>query len=276
MGNLPDKSICQDFSRRDQHSFDFLICEGGRGWSATHTMAPFTVMMLTGHFLLSWLIVGVIEIAETFMLTFFKDYVLFHTNDAELETKAGSLIGDWLVNDLLGILMALLLLRGLLAPGLLRSWMYAKKRPPFWYCVKLIVVAFFLVIPCIFPSWILPPECDLEVRQECTNAGLILEVTWESLVIVLLWAYFFRRPDDYRYLWKPHSMSDRKINYLFGFFLFFILFIGLQNAQPFWPLFRDNFGAEWIQVWIAEAIWALIVFLVLYIIEGYRDRPEEE
>ena len=271
MGNLPDKSICQTYAARDQHSFDFLVCEGGRGWSATHSIGPFGVMMVFGHFLLSWLITGMVEILETLSLTLFKSYVIFHTNDAELETKAGSLLGDWLFNDLFGILLALFLLHGLGASGLISSWLFQKKRPPVGYRVKLVFATALILLPNLAPSWIIPSGCDDMVSQPCANTGLILNVGLQSAVILFFWGFLFRFPDDYRYQWKPHNMTDRKIHFYFGFWLAFVLLVGLQNAQPYIPLWNGSTVSEWTQVWLAEIIWGLAVLMIIYILKLHKE-----
>jgi hypothetical protein len=265
MGNLPDKSICQTYNLRDQHGWDFLVCEGIPGWSATHVITPFGLMMLTNNFLLSYLIAGFVEIFETLALLLFHSYLIFNTPDADIETKAGSLIGDWLLNDLFGVFAAYVLLSLLSAPGLLDAWIHRGKTLPWQYKVKLFFSAAVVLGVSELTTIVIPANCRELVDQPCINLGLILFVTAQSLAILVFWTYLFRRPDDYKYLWKPNGMSDRRINFYFGFWIALIVLVGLQNMQPFIPLIDAlKPMAEFAQVWLAVLLWFLVVIPVLW------------
>lgn len=290
---LPDRSICQTFALRDQHSWDFLVCEGQRGWSATHVIMPFALMILSGNFLLSFLIAGAVEIFEALALTAVGSYIVFHTNDAELETKAGSLLGDWLINDLLGVLLAFILLRALQMPGLLRIvldrwkwWPQAmapqqKALSEFRFsehkgitAVIAIWTAAFLATG-IMPTFILPSDCDQYVEQNCINAGLMLMVATQVCLIIAGWFVWMRLKVFRLHFWARYGLARKtyrwRIHVLFAAWLAFVILVGLQNAQPYIPLFIAPVIGEWAQVWTFAGIWLVLTLAVIY---GLRVREQ--
>lgn len=101
--------VCLNYASRCQTSWDFVICESSKGWASPHMSMPFVSTFFFG-WKIAWLIQGLFEIFEATVLTLFGDYIVFQTADAERETLAGSLIGDW-VHALPAVFAAWLLIR---------------------------------------------------------------------------------------------------------------------------------------------------------------------
>lgn len=112
-------SVCQKYALRDQTSWDFVLCEGNKGWPSAHTELPFLATLITGSPLFAFLMQGVFEIFEVTVLLVFNNFIVFDTLEAELETLAGSVFGDWLINGGLGVLAAYLLMDVFDFPGFL-------------------------------------------------------------------------------------------------------------------------------------------------------------
>ena len=97
---------CANYTLRDQTSWDFVLCEGNKGWPSAHVTLPFITTLLLGNPLLAFLIQGTFEIFEAIVLLLFKDFIIFDTLDVERETLLGSVGGDWFINGGLGVLAA--------------------------------------------------------------------------------------------------------------------------------------------------------------------------
>jgi hypothetical protein len=278
-----NRSVCRDYDARAQLSFDYLACEGYSGWPATHVMIPFAAMMFTGNFVLAWWLAILIEPAEVLSLTLSGKGVAAGHAD-QLETIAGSQIGD-VFNDLLGVLCALVLLRIWRLPGLLAPLHYqdvarqtavadsdpitqavARERAlrccgPYWWKQYGIGVAF--VIAGVFPSLILPTDCDVFAQPyPCTNLGLIISVVYQLLLIVCMGAWWMRTATDNRYLWRAHGVAHGTSIVLFIEWGLFVLMVGIQNAQPIFPLWLGTLYPEWAQVWVAAGAWLVLLLAV--------------
>lgn len=273
-----DRNVCLNISLRQPRSFDFLACEGYHGWSATHEMFPFVLMIFFNDIPMAWIFSGFVEIFEILRPALFGDQALFDANPTNYETHAGAIIGDWLFNDLFGILSAALLIRLLGIPGLMDPWykhtwpvpnsqrprMFAKM---WWKIHGLFLVFLFLNIA---PSWVTPEGCDLHVPYDCLNIGLIISVCGQLLVIALGGIWFLRTRDEKRDLWGPRGVSRTWLNAYFVFWFLFIFLVGAQNAQWIVPIWFIPTIGEFAQVWLATAFWIMLV-LIYYAITKEED-----
>lgn len=264
--DLPSREICLNYSLRDAHSWDFLVCEGQPGWSATHVIVCFTIMLYVGNFLHAYLFDGFIEIFEAIVLTAFKRYLFFRTSDAQLETLAGSIVGDWLINDLLGTLMALLILRLWRLPSMtehLKRTDLPRSVRYKWYAWGTIVLSANLLTSVTWEQ-----DCDLYYPRNCANVGLIASIVIQTILIAAGGFGFLATKADKKYVWQPAGVSDFARMSFFGFWLLLVVLVGMQNAQPYIPLWFVPQIGEWSQVWLASLIW--IAALLLYHLVFYK------
>lgn len=267
-----DRSVCLDITQRQPYSFDFLACEGYNGWSATHVMAPFMVMLFFGNFSLAWVAAGLVEIAEALRPSLFGLGNMSKNPAAEFETLAGSILGDWAMNDLLGILAAYTLLTLFELPSLF-SGIYLCGRPSklagvsrarvwsaHWW--KQHVIFLVLIGVNILPAWVYPQGCNPTIPGDCINAGLMLSVGLQLLLIVLCGTWLMRTRSDDKYLWGRGAISRTKQRIFFSAWFLFILMVGLQNAQPYMPLWFIPLFAEFAQVWLFAIAWLICVVVL--------------
>jgi hypothetical protein len=299
-----DRTICHHFRQRDPASLDFLACEGGSGWPATHTMVPFAVMLFLGNFAFAWLGAGLIEIAEALGLTLMGAAALGRVKSEALETWAGSVIGDWAMNDLFGVLAAYIFLRLYSYPGLLRPWYHLSILRPCgtrtlskeeqsqgktnpedgsevtfehdidlkerWpracglYWWKQHLAAFLYIIVGFLPSFVLPEDCDVFRPNACYNVGVMISTVWQLILIICFATFWMRTKRDERYLWRPAGLSRRQVNIFFLLWALFVVMVGMQAWQPFMPLWFIPRMAEWSQVWLFTWLWVLIIFIMRF------------
>lgn len=255
--DLPTREICLNYSLRDPHGWDFLVCEGQPGWSATHVLTCFTIMLFVNSFAHAYLFDGFIEIFEAFVLTAFKRYLFFRTSDPQLETLAGSLVGDWLFNDLIGTLLALLILRLWRLPAL-TAHLWTRGLPRRlrykWY-------AWGTAVLCanVLTSVTWDVECDLHYPNQCLSIGLVASLLLQVILISAGGFGFLVMAEDKKYLWRPAGVKRFTRQSFFGFWILLVLLVGLQNAQPWVPLWFIPQIGEWSQVWLACAVWTLLL-----------------
>lgn len=254
--DLPTREICLNYSLRDPHGWDFLVCEGQPGWSATHVITCFTIMLYVGSFVPAYLFDGLIEIFEAFVLTVFKRYLFFRTSDSQLETLAGSLIGDWLLNDLLGTLLALLMLRVWRLPAVtahLHNRALPRRLRYKWYAWGTVVLCVNLLTSVTWDS-----DCDLHYPRDCINVGLMASLAIQTVLLLAGGFGFLATKEDKKYVWRPAGVNNFTRQSFFAFWTLLVLLVGLQNAQPYVPLWFFPQIGEWSQVWLASAVWTLL------------------
>lgn len=280
-----DRTFCWDYAQREAYSFDFLVCEGYNGWSATHMMSFFTLMIFIGDPATTWIIAALLEVLEAFSIASFgAPWLVSHgyTSVLSLETLAGSIIGDWLINDFIGILAAWMLLRFLGVPGLLSPWLShywpikENKMPPIWRSVlwwRQCGAAIFLMALFILPVFVWPVGCDaVPNNYTCWNVGLIAEALI-TLLFILVSAVWYMRGRDYdKYFWDVANVTPRRRNAFFVFWALYVALVAFQNIHPS-VLFAITLIGEWSQCWIAALIW--IIALCIYARYYAYDRSEE-
>lgn len=282
-----DRSVCLNIVQRQPYGFDFLACEGFHGWSATHVIAPFMVMMFLGDFPLAWIACGLVEIAEALRPSVFGSGTLSGNAANEFETLAGAILGDWAMNDLLGVFCAFVLLRLFALPGLL-SGIYscgrtaamhrapkATFRTAYWW--KQHMIALIFLGANVLPAWVVPSTCNPTLVGDCINAGLMLSIYLQVTLTILCAVWFMQTSDDKRYLWKPARVAGKKLAILFGVWATFTLVVGIQNAQPYMPLWFVPLFAEFAQVWLAASIVLVgILFIFLLTRRHLKDTQEDD
>jgi hypothetical protein len=299
-----DRTICHHYRLRDPLSLDFLACEGGSGWPVTHTVVPFAVMIFLGNFIFAWLGTGLVEIAEALFWTLAGAAMLGHVKSEQLETLAGSVLGDWAMNDLLGVLSALIFLRLFSFPALLRPWYQGSVLRPCGtrtlskeereagvlgpehgsevtfehdiditrryprvcglYWWKQHVALLLFLSVGFLPTFVLPRNCDVFSHYDCYNVGVMISVVWQLLMLTFFATFWMRTKLDERYLWRPAGLSRKEVNAFFLLWALFVVMVGMQAWQPFMPLWFIPRMAEWSQPWLFTWLWILIIVVLRF------------
>lgn len=110
---------CLNYTLRDQTSWDFTLCEGNKGWASAHMTLPFLTVLILGSVGDALLVQGFFEVFEAALLTFLGNYIIFETKPIELETLAGSVLGDFGIQGVIGALAGFLLIRVMCFPSFL-------------------------------------------------------------------------------------------------------------------------------------------------------------
>lgn len=268
-GIQADRTFCLTYEAREAYSLDFLVCEGYNGWAATHMMSFFTLMLFIGDIAPTWIAAALLEMFEVLMITAFGAHWLMthgYTSALSLETLAGSIIGDWMINDFFGILAAWFLMNRMGVPGLLSPWFkssrnQARDLPPIWKSTlwwKQAGVAVLIMAMFILPVWVYPAGCDQHIPYDCWNVGLIANAIITLIIIAVCAGWFMRSDDHQRHLWGGYRVSARRRNAFFFFWALYVVLVSFQNIHPavlwFVPLI-----AEWAQCWLAGIVWVIIL-----------------
>lgn len=241
--------VCPDYGAREQLGWDFLVCEVNKGWPAVHVTLPLVVYLFLGDLLAAWTLAGVGELLEISAVLLAGSFVLFSTEEVELETLAGSLVGDWLLNGTLGVLLGWALARVLRVPPLLPAWPHPERRRPnawwrAWAWSLLLLTGF--VLSNLAVGWVTPPGCLSPDPAACQHVGLLLAT---ALHLALLFAVYL----TVRSPWVWHGYHRRRQALFLLLVAALEVWIHLQNAQPWVPLWLGPTGG-FMQVWLAVLV----------------------
>ncbi len=94
------KIICDDFSKRNQTSLEFLCCEDSNGWPVAHSTNPGGAYVFFKNKFIVVLLITFNEIIECALRTFFNSFVIFPSKDRDLETTSGILLADMYIQGM--------------------------------------------------------------------------------------------------------------------------------------------------------------------------------
>lgn len=274
--NASYEETCLTYAAREQASWDFVICEANKGWPAAHITLPLMTYVFIQDFWMAWCLPGLFEAFEVATLVFFGDFIIFDTLDVERETLAGALLGDWIINGTLGIIIGMLLVRAIQLPpfipwkrlesisdsfsvtqphivhGLMMKWRY-------WG------MWFLFVLNNVLIGWVLPADCLDHVPRDCTNIGLILSTIGQAILLMML--HYLHRDDPLIWFPSPSSSSSPPVTsptyrarqqWPLVLLWFIIATIHLQNAQPYIPYYL-GIASGFIQPWFVSLLWILLL-----------------
>lgn len=242
-------TVCPNYAAREQASWDFLVCEANKGWSAAHVTLPFWTILFWGDFLFAWTTTAFFEGFEVFVLALFGNYIIFETADAELETLAGSLLGDWLLNGTLGVLAGWLLARVLRAPSLIPRGPHPRGPAPAHWCAWWAGVVLWaaFVGANVAITWVVPGDCIAVDAASCQPVGLLLATGLHAALALLVCTVHRSRA-----VWRGYPPAARA--WLLALAIAFEVWVHVQNAQPWMPLWAGPLGG-FVQVWLAALVW---------------------
>ena len=268
-----DRTVsCIPYQARDQHSLDFLCCEDANGWTAAHVIAPMGVGIWFGNPVLAVAVAFWFEGFEAFMLTVFRSYIIFTTSDIDLETLAGSIIGDALIQGSIGAILSYLLLMAFDIPGPMRSWYLMSGWMRFKYVVLLLLYWF------AFGA--------LNIVRPDINTGIFIVIGIHGVLLLLVFPLATKSNLDNAGVWQRRKISYRtmavgdgisrvmkditatSIPELERWRLFVAWFaVNLLICLQTTGISSLNWAAnDWYQVWVA----ALLIALVLTVIYALR------
>lgn len=251
------QSVCANFSLRDQHGTDWLLCEGAKGWPAQHVVASFVAYLFFHEVATSWTLsvaaawaytLG-FELFEVLSVVLFGQYVGFGpVHETQKETLAGVLIGDMLSTNLLGIVICAMLLYVQGVWGLLPRFDLENRE-----FLRQLLLSTAFSIGSFSTMFVLPDGCTETVPRSCTNLGLM----FTTAIYTVLFAAMMLTDS------KGARVPRKKRRLYYALNVLFVLTVSVQNFQPLMPLYLGP-GGEWFQVWLVCGLWflALLPFVL--------------
>lgn len=225
-----------------QYTFDFIFDIDI--WAAPHIVNPFTLYLFSRSTCFTFLVVGVFEIFEILAVTIFRNYVIFFVTEADDdETISSSILGDWLFQGGIGILIGWLFVWVVGAP---KPWMPNWYRENgLWWKYFFFYVLYNAPIPLF--GWVIDPFC------ERIPIGALITVATHTAIILLFYAKLNWKQDDWDEIWWNLSINNYHRTYL-GWLI--------VNNFILYSVFYHWAWSTYIQTWIASAI--VIAALLLY------------
>jgi len=189
---------CLPYMDRFQYSLDFLCCETGSGWVAAHSMNPLGVSVFFGSFMTALAVAFWFEAFEVGVLTLFTSFIIFETRELELETWAGSILGDALIQGSIGAFLGYLLRTVFDVPGPLEAWPLMNGWMRFKY-VGLWLVYSASFIPLTF------------VGENGEHWGLFAAVGIHALLLFVVFPLATRSRTDNLVVWQRRSFTYKTL-----------------------------------------------------------------
>lgn len=243
-----DKHVsCFPYSDRDQASLDFLCCEDA-GWVGAHVINPMAIALFFG-WKAAIIFAFWFEVLEALLLIFFKNFIFTTTAETDLETLAGSVVGDAFINGSLGAAIGYLICE------------YTGHVPPFqrwlnmvdnWHRFKYVML--FLLFELCFALLSLSNWAAPLVFVAVIAVGIDLFAIYVPLT---------NYPADVKFVWRGERGVYAR-NLAFSMYVLIAIFIYLNNCGI-------EYGAnDWYQVWFA----CLIVIFGLKLLIQTRPRTK--
>jgi len=250
---------CGDYCARNQLSVDFLCCEDGTGWVAAHVLNPLLFYMFWQDAVWTALVVLLFEVMEIAFLTLAGGFVIFPTTPTELETWAGSLLGDGLLQGGTGLLFGILITYTWSMPPLVSSVALARATPGgsarraryiFFWAFQ---TAFFLALP-----WTNAEDTARYGLYLCSGVHVVLVAFLYPRLLLADW------PVDGQMLWR--GARNRTVP-KGGFYAWAVVIVALTLSTAGWRYLAN----DWFQVWLTSAV-LLVVYSVQAVSVAARRR----
>lgn len=256
---------CLPYSKRFQYSLDFLCCETGAGWVAAHVANPLGVSFFFGSFAAGLAIAFWFEAIEITFLTAFTGFVIFETRELDLETWAGSIIGDALIQGGIGAFLGYLLRTAFNVPGPFESWPLMNSWLRFKYA------GLWILYSC---SFILVQF----VGENGEHWGLFGAIGFHAVFLFVILPFSTRsrldeavvwqnRVRKYKYVRGPYRVAEKlRVEHvpesrrwsLYSAWFFINAALASQTTGLYYYLPSDYY-----QVWIAASLSILVLVLVI-------------
>ena len=239
---------CGDYCARNQLSFDFLCCEDGTGWVAAHILNPLLFYMFWQDAAWTALVVLLFEVLEVTFVVLAGGFVIFPTTATELETWAGSLLGDGLAQGGLGLLLGVLIAYTFRMPPLVSTLARVRAAGPGARGRRARYIAYWALQTTLF---LLLPWTN---AADTVRYGLYACAGVQLLLLLLLYPrlLFNDWPLDGRLLWGP--AADPALGGAGvprgGFWAWALCVAALSLSTAGWQYLAN----DWFQVWLTAAV----------------------
>ena len=183
---------CLPYMSRFQYSLDFFCCETGSGWVAAHVLNPLGVSFFFGSFSTALAVAFWFEAFEIGTLTLFTSFIIFETSELELETWAGSVIGDALIQGSLGALLGYMLRTAFRVPGPFEAWPMMSG----WLRFKYVLLWILYSASFILLSF---------VGDEGQNWGLFIAIGVQAVLLLVVFPFTTRSSLDQAVVWQTRT-----------------------------------------------------------------------
>ncbi len=298
--------ICQNYTLRDHISFDFVLCEGVKGWASPHVSIPFLTTIFTGNAFAAWFIQIFFEaVIELGFLIIFGDFGLFPTTDVERETITGILWGDWIIGATLGVIPAYFLLRLLKYDGFSPRYfpttrryiegdektikyntgskkdaimffeydnrtvlteISKKKYYDYWIARWKVFFMWFVIVIIHIAIQVVDPDDCLTNNPPNCRNIGLLVITCILPFVLLFVWYVYFGISKFDQKYIKRGLSKSKWFSLWLITSLFGVSINIQGVRPYFPLFLGPAGAT-TQVWLVALIWILVLGIYWWVWE---------
>lgn len=234
-------AACFPYADRDQASLDFLCCEDD-GWVAAHVLNPAAIALLFG-WKAAIIVAFWFEAFEALLLIIFKNFIFTTTSETDLETLAGAVVGDALINGTFGAIIGFLICQ------------YAGFIPPFqrwhnmvsgWHRFKYVIL--FLLFELCFTLLSLSNWYEAYVFLTVLAIGIFLFFIFNPMTNYAV---------DVKNVWLgPKGVHAR--NLAFCIYVMVAIFLYFNNCGI------EYMANDWYQVWFASLIVIFILELLLH------------
>jgi len=264
---------CLPYSDRLQYSLDFFCCETGSGWVAAHILNPMGVSVFFGSFATALAVAFWFEAFEIFTLAFFGNFIVFETTELGLETWAGSILGDALIQGGLGALLGYLLRTAFRVPGPFEAWSIMNAWLRFKYIgLWLLYSLSFIVLSYVGENgehWGLFVALGIHalllfgIFPFTTRSALDEAVVWQ----IRIRDYKYKRTEKRHYrvaerLRMEHVPESRRWSLFGAWFAINAALASQTTGLYFWA------PSDYYQVWTATAVAILLLCLAI----GWRAK----
>lgn len=257
------QASCFPYWARDQASLDFLCCEDA-GWVGAHVLNPAAIILFFGwsesdgtgtlaRFMPAVIVAFWFEVLEIVLLIVFKNFIFTTTAETDLETLAGSVLGDAFINGTLGAIIGYQICTYVDYVPPFRRWRHMANN---WHRAKYVFL--FLLFELCFAllsvsNWFAP--------------YVFLMVGAVAIVLLAVWIPFTSYDVDIKLVWRGARGVIAR-NEAFYLYIMVAIFIYIQNCG------LEYMANDWYQVWFAS----LAVIFILGLMnktKNYQQQPRQ-
>ena len=237
---------CVPYQARYHYSFDWLCCEDFV-WPASHTTSVLAVYLFVPSIIAALFASLAWELFEIFLLSVFGGFLFFRTNEMQLETLGGSLLGDVLSAGAIGLLISVMLSYVTNFGGFFRNFYDMSN----WMRFKYGMLAVAVGLPLIFSGVLTPTDQSIA-------GGLLLQIGIYAVVLLVIVPLSTATAQDKKLVWRTAEAWNKRW-YLFGGWFLIIAVLNVQVANLYSYLANNYY-----QIWVADA--AIIFILLIFVI----------
>lgn len=190
--------VCDDFTKRDQISLEFLCCEG-EGWPASHTTNPLGIGFFFGSPFVQIFFIVINEVWEAMAFLFIGGYGFLPSRDRDRETIAGIVLSDMFIQGGLGVVIAQLMRRYFQFPRLFPT---IPKNVSDREHIKVFekILLFFILYSASYGLFFWQVDVGFGGDRKF-NSGVFFVTLFQLFLILFLIPKFTCSKNDEKYIW---------------------------------------------------------------------------